>query len=139
MNNETLCRFSAEVGAVVRKFETCEFSPQEFHHLDHLTVITCYLEQMPLRQALAHMREQLKKFTAFHKAKGYNEAITRFWIAKVAQIMASQGDERPLPELIDRVHAALGNKELIFRYYSRERVLSEEAKQRWVEPDLKDL
>jgi hypothetical protein len=127
------------IAATVRKFEQCEFSPQEFHHLDHLTVIACYLEELPVRAALARMRAALKKFTAYHNAKGYNETITRFWIAKVAQIMATQPDEHSLPELAERVHAVLGNKELLFQYYSRERAMSEEAKARWIEPDLKEL
>lgn len=139
MNNAALDQFSDEVHTVVRKFENCEFSPQEFHHLDHLTVIICYLEEMPVRAALARMRAALKKFTAHHNAKGYNETITRFWIAKVGQILATQAAELSLPELVERVHAVLGNKELVFQYYVRERALSEVAKQRWLEPDLKEL
>lgn len=127
------------IAATVLKFERCQFSPQEFHHLDHLTVITCYLEQMPLRQALVHMRERLKQFTAYHNAKGYNETITRFWIAKVAETLAAESGEHPLPEVVERVHAVLGNKELPFQYYSRERAMSEEARARWIAPDLKEL
>jgi hypothetical protein len=128
-----------DIASTVRKFESCEFTPQQFHHRDHLTVIACYLEQMPLRQALKCMRDALKKFTAHHKAKGYNETITRFWIAKVAQILATEGEDLPLPGLTARVHGALGDKQLLFQYYSREYVLSEEAKGGWVEPDLKAL
>jgi Rod binding domain-containing protein len=127
-----------DIASTVRKFESCEFTPQQFHHRDHLTVIACYLEQMPLRQALKCMRDALKKFTAHHKAKGYNETITRFWIAKVAQILATEGETGRLPELIEQVHAALGSKELLFQYYSRELVLSEQAKAEWIGPDLKE-
>ena len=112
------------ITSTVRKFECCKLRPEEFHHLDHLTVITCYLEEMPLRAALARMRTVLKKFTAYHKAKGYNETITCFWIAKVAQVLVTEAEGLQLPELIERVHAALGNKELLFRHYSRGRVLS---------------
>lgn len=138
MNNARTFRTS-EIREVVCKFEACEFSPQEFHHRDHLTVIACYLEELPVRAALERMRTALKKFTAYHKAKGYNETITRFWVAKVTQIMASEGDDPPLPEIIERIHTVLGNKELVFEYYSRERVLSEGAKHGWLEPDRKGL
>jgi hypothetical protein len=126
-----------EISLTVRKFEQCELLPQNFHHHDHLTVITYYLERMSVRQAVAHMREQLKKFTVHHQAKGYNETITRFWIAKVAGLLAAQPSDLPLLDLVQRVQAALGNKELLFEYYNRERVLSEEAKQSWVEPDVR--
>jgi hypothetical protein len=127
------------IASVVQKFERCEFRPSEFHHLDHLTVITCYLEQAPLRQALARMRAALERFIAHYQAKGYNETITRFWVAKVAQILVTQAGDLPLPEQIERVHRALDNKELVFDYYSRERVLSQEAKEKWLEPDLRQL
>src|SRR5262249_40066558 len=139
MNDTALHLSSGDILEVVRKFESCEFRPQEFHHRDHLTVIAHYLERMPVRQALAHMREELKKFTAYHKANGYNETITRLWIAKVAQIMVSEGGELPFAEMIERIHAALGSKELLFQYYSRERVMSEEAKEKWIEADLSQL
>ena len=124
---------------IVRRFEQCEFLPEEFHHADHLTVITHYLERMPLRRALTEMRAALVRFSAQHNRKGYNETITRFWITKVAQVLAMLPGNLPLPELVSRVREQLGNKELVFEYYSRERVLSKEAKQHWLEPDLKPL
>jgi len=124
---------------VLRKFEQCEFRAEDFHHRDHLAVMVCYLEQMPLRQALAHIREALLRFTAHHNRKGYNETITRFWIAKVAQMLAILPGGLPLETLADRVCEALGNKELLFDYYTRELVMSEQAKKVWHEPDLKPL
>jgi hypothetical protein len=139
MNSAELERFSDEAQAVVRKFEDCEFSPEEFRHLDHLTVITCYLEELPVRAALGRMRAALKKFTAHHKAKGYNETITRFWVVKVAQMMAAEVGDLAFAEVLERVRAAFGNKELVFQYYSRERVMSQEAKEKWIEPDLRNL
>jgi hypothetical protein len=129
----------ATINDTVRKFEQCEFRPEDFHHRDHLTVITCYLEQAPVCQAQARIRDALKRFTAHHNVKGYNETITRFWIAKVAQILVTEADGLALPEQIERVHTALGNKELLFDYYTRQRTLSEEAKQSWVAPDLRGL
>jgi len=128
-----------ETELILRKFERCEFRAEDFHHRDHLAVMVCYLERMPLRQALAHIREALLRFTAHHNRKGYNETITRFWIAKVAQVLATLPGELPLEELVTRVCEALGNKELLFDHYSRERVMSEQAKKVWQEPDLKPL
>jgi hypothetical protein len=129
----------ADLQRIVRAFERCEFLPEEFHHADHLTVITHYLERMPLRRALSEMRAALVRFSAHHNRKGYNETITRFWIAKVAQVLATLPNDLPLAELLSRVREQLSSKELVFEYYSRERVLSEDAKQQWVEPDLKPL
>ena len=113
----------SEVEAVVRRFEQCEFLPEEFHHADHLTVITCYLERMPLRQALATMRSALLKFITHHHRKAYNETITRFWVAKVAQVLATLPGDISLPESVQRVREQLGRKELVFDFYSQERVL----------------
>lgn len=60
-----------ETELILRKFERCEFRAEDFHHRDHLAVMVCYLERMPLRQALAHIREALLRFTAHHNRKGY--------------------------------------------------------------------
>jgi hypothetical protein len=128
-----------EMEAVVRRFENCEYLPEDFHHADHLTVITWYLERMPVRLALAHMREKLAKFSAHHNRKGYNETITCFWIARVAEVLATSAADLPLLETTNHVRERLGNKDLIFDYYSRECLLSEQAKTTWLDPDLQNL
>ena len=44
-----------------------------------------------------------------------------------------------MEELVDGLLAACGDKGLPLEYYSRERLLSWDARATWVEPDLKPL
>jgi hypothetical protein len=44
-----------------------------------------------------------------------------------------------LPALVREMLTRLGHRELPFAYYSRERLLSVEARARFVEPDLRPL
>ena len=37
------------------------------------------------------------------------------------------------------IQEQLSDKNLAFEYYSRERIDSQEAKEKWIEPDLKPL
>jgi len=41
-----------------------------------------------------------------------------------------------LCESVRRVHAELTDKDMIYRYYSADRLNSPEAQAQWVEPDL---
>jgi hypothetical protein len=44
-----------------------------------------------------------------------------------------------LEEAGAKVHTHLSDKNLAFEYYSRERIESKEAREIWLEPDLKEL
>jgi hypothetical protein len=122
----------SEILIVVRKLEQCEFTPSEFHHRDHLAVCVAYLYAGDLETAMDRMRSSLLRFTGHHNVKGYHETITRFWMRQVEQRL----DRRLcLGEAVRRIQAELGDKGIIFRYYSKERLCSPEAKQGWIEPD----
>ena len=129
-----------EIQEVVRKFERCEFAAEEFTHTRHLTVACWYLCTMPPDAALSQMRISLQQFIAHHGKQGkYHETITRFWMELLSDFLASQP---PLTPLIDKVNKAVklyGKKDVLFAYYTRERVLSEAAKGDWIEPDLRTM
>jgi hypothetical protein len=132
--------WDGEIQEVVRKFERCEFAPEEFTHARHLTVACWYLCTMPPDAALSQMRAGLQQFIAHHGKQGkYHETITRFWMELLSDFLAGQP---PLTPLIDKVNKAVklyGTKEVLFAYYTRERALSEAAKREWLEPDLRAL
>jgi hypothetical protein len=110
----------------VRRFETCEYALEEFGHREHLKVAWTYLEMYGYEGALAKMRAGLLRLSAHHNKKRYNETITVFWLRKLQQ---HQGED-PL-EIFRNT-----GKEVLFRHYTRERVMSDQAKQMWIEPDL---
>jgi hypothetical protein len=83
------------------------------------------------------MRASLKRFAAHHRVSGlYHETLTRFWLRQVEQRL----DRRLcLAASVRKIQEQLGDKNLAFEYYSRERIDSKEARETWLEPDLKEL
>jgi hypothetical protein len=123
----------AEILTLVDRLEHCQFAPSEFHHRDHLAVTVAYLYSADFETALSRLRESLMRFISFHGVMGYNETLTRFWVEQVEKRLDRK---LCLEHSVRQIQAELGDKTLIFTYYTRERLNSAEAKQRWVEPDL---
>lgn len=109
----------------VCRFENCEYALEEFGHGEHLKVAWTYLQLYGYDLALARMRAGLQRFGAHYNKSGYNETITVFWMRKLQRHFAENFCDLP--------------KETLFLYYTRDRVLSDAAKQRWIEPDLQPL
>jgi hypothetical protein len=110
----------------VRRFEDCEYALEEFGHGEHLKVAWTYLHLYGYEGALARMRAGLLRFSMHHNKTGYNETITVFWMRKLQE----HRDDDPGKFLCN------ADKEMLFRHYTRERVMSDRAKQNWIEPDL---
>lgn len=122
----------AEILTIVRKLEHCEFAPTEFHHRDHLAVSVVYLYASDLPAALDRMRATLQRFIGHHGLKGYHETITRFWMEQVAHRL----DRRLcLVESVRHIQEQLGDKDLVYRYFSKDALASAEAKEGWIGPD----
>jgi len=124
-----------EVREVARRFESREYALEEFTHARHITVAVLYLAEPDFEPAMTKMRAGLVAFSSHHGKMGYNETITRFWLLAVNNFISA------LPEgcLAARTNAAVdhfADKNLIFRYYTRDRLFSREAARRWIEPDL---
>jgi len=130
----------AEIGNVVQQFETCAIGGGEFTHARHLTVLVWYLSHHSGPDALNAMRSGLLRFSAHHNVPTlYHETITAFWVHVVGAYLRRRRPPAPLHTLANEVVSACGNKDLIFDYYSRERLLSPEARANWLEPDLRPL
>jgi hypothetical protein len=132
-------RSSNEIETVVRKFEKCEYGVTDFDHSKHLAVAGWYLACLGLEEALTRMRSALLRFTRHHHVKGYHETITRFWLLLVQEFLLSQPPRKPFTEQVNELIQCYCDKNILFEYYSRERVMSDQAREQWIEPDLKQL
>jgi hypothetical protein len=127
----------AEILTLVDRFERCLLGKEEFHHRDHLTVAVAYLYASDLETAMDRMRTSLKRFAAHHGVTGlYHETLTRFWLLQVERRLDRS---ECLSESVRKIREQLNDKNLVFEFYSRERIESKEAKEKWIEPDLKPL
>lgn len=130
----------SEIEAVVRGFETCTTGKDEFPHRDHLALAVWYLNSSSETEAAASMRASLYRFLDRHDCrKNYHETLTLFWIKIVHEALETLGAELSLLEKTNAIIERLGDSRLVFEFYSKALVESEEARRNWIEPDLKDL
>ena len=128
-----------EIEEVVGKFEGCQFALEEFTHARHLTVACWYLRTMSPEAALSRMRDGLLRFIGHHGKQGYHETITRFWMELLRSSLLQASPKAQLMDKVNNTLKRFTNKDVLFMYYSRERVMSEAAKADWVEPDLRRI
>jgi hypothetical protein len=125
----------SDILTLVERLERCLLEKEEFHHRDHLTVAVVYLYASDLETAMDRMRSSLKRFAAHHGVTGlYHETLTRFWLLQVEK---SLNRGLCLRESVSRVQKKFSDKELPFRYYSKERLNSAVARTTWMEADLR--
>lgn len=127
----------AEILTLVDRLECCLLGKKEFHHCDHLVVAVVYLYASDLETSMDRMRTSLNRFAAHHGVTGlYHETLTRFWLQQVEKYL-DRGN--CLSESVRIVREQLNDKNLAFDYYSRGRIDSKDARETWLEPDLKEL
>jgi len=127
----------AEILTLVDRLERCLLAKEEFHHRDHLAVAVVYLYASDLEAAMDRMRASLKRFATHHGVTGlYHETLTRFWLLQVEQRLDRS---ECLEQSVSKIQEQLNDKNLAFEYYSRERIDSREARDKWMEPDVKPL
>ena len=129
----------AEIHRVVDDFESCQTGKDEFHHQQHIVVAVCYLASAPIEVATERMRGSLFRFLEHHQVdnRKYNETLTVFWLEMVALELKKLADGASLAKRCNLVIGALSNPRLALDFYSEELLWSDEARARFVEPDLR--
>jgi hypothetical protein len=133
---------AAEIEDLVRDFREKRLPLSRWSHQAHLTVGIWYLSRMPAKAAMPLIRDGIWHYNESQGVintgvRGYHETITRFYIWSIGKYLASADGSRSLLDLTNGLlTSAFGAKEFPFRFYSRERLLSVEARRFWVEPDL---
>ena len=117
---------------------------EEFHHRDHIKVAYLYLRRHSLEEAIAKVRTGLQALAAAWGApvddleKGYHETMTQAWVRLVQAALNDAGAVESADAFCDQ-HPKLMQKTHLQLYYSRERLITWEAKRGFVEPDLAAL
>ena len=70
-------------------------------------------------------------------AEGYHDTITRAYLRGIRLFLAEAEESRPIHELVNELlMSPMGRRDWPLRFWSKERLLSVEARRGWVEPDL---
>lgn len=114
-------------------------------HGAHLRIGLWHVMHYPADEALALLRERIAAYniasgTANTNNSGYHETLTRFFVGRIAHFLATaQTGGRSIDELATELIEVLGDSRAPLEYYSRELLMSAEARRNWVEPDLRPL
>ena len=129
----------SDIHQIVHDFESCLTGKDDFHHQQHLVLATYYLQSVDVEAATERMRSALFKFLEHHNidTQKYNETLTVFWIEMVALELKKVGADNTLAQKCNSVIAALSNGKLALDFYSDALLWSDEARERFVQPDLK--
>jgi hypothetical protein len=133
-----------EIENLIREFESDALPRDQWDHKAHLAIACWYLISYPEPEAARRIRKGIRRY---NKAagivttgeKGYNETITMFWFSMVKSFLRDATLECSIVGLINNLVDRYSNKHLPYEYYSRDLLMSWEARFNWVEPDLKPL
>jgi len=130
-----------ELRALVDAFEACTLTHAEWTHAAHVSVATWYVLFYGKHDATDRMRFGIQKLNATHgvpttPTRGYHETLTRFYVWLVARELRAKPIDASLAEITNAVVDACDDRSIPLAYYSRERLMSWEARTTWVEPDL---
>lgn len=127
----------------LRRFEDHSLPHAQWTHRAHLKVAYLYLLHLPFPEALERLRSGIKSYNAAHGIQdtptgGYHETLTQVWLQLVHTALCQFGPAESADAFFD-TQTQLGSTRTPLLFYSRERLMSTEAKKTFLEPDLAEL
>jgi hypothetical protein len=139
-------RHSDEVVRLVARFEDGTLPKEAWTHQAHLAVALWYASCLPFEEALVVVREGIRKVNAAHGVTttptgGYHETITRFYMTVICRYVAEEAGETgsDWAARVNRLLARYGARDLPLKHYTKDLLMSADARFGWVEPDLRPI
>ena len=127
----------AYIESFVQAFEFGSLSRPEWTHSRHLIMALWYLRRHRRDEATTLIRDGIRRHNECQENfTGYHETITLAWVAVIERFLAVRALDLPVSVLAGELLGQCGDKNYLLRFYSRERLLCDEARARWVPPDL---
>jgi len=133
-------------------FESCSIPLGRWNHRAHLTVAYLLLQRhglspAGLAAATTAMCEGVQRYNAAHHivqtpTGGYHHTLTIAWMRLVHATLGLDGPGGgdpslpPSPDAFFDHHTQLASRVLLRLYYTRDRIMSHQARTTWLEPDL---
>jgi hypothetical protein len=133
-----------EIESSIRAFEDCTLPRSQWTHAAHLTIALWYLVRYSPSEATKRIREGIQLYNTAAgiqttKESGYHETLTLFWIHLVRHYLHTSDSVDSLFRLANELIETYSDRTLPFKYYSRDRLISWEARTYWIEPNLQPL
>lgn len=128
---------------LLTQFEAATWPLKEWHHRQHIKIAYLYLRQHPFDVAAQKMRTGLLAYNAANHVpdgldRGYHETMTQAWMRLVYLTLCEFGPSESADAFVDK-HTQLLSKRAPLFFYSRDRIMSAEAKRQFIAPDLAPL
>lgn len=120
---------------------------ERFNHRAHLFVGLHHLSDPWLDDEAAGAERVRRAILAFNdkvgavqtETSGYHETITLFYVRIIRHFLGGRKSSEAFDDLGEALIAEWGDPKLPLQYWSKERLMSWDARLAWVEPDLKPI
>ena len=129
--------------ALLEQFEATTLPMELWGHREHVKVAYLYLLRLPFEEAIDQMRRGLQAYNAAQNVpdeptRGYHETLTQAWMQLVHVTLQMYGRCDTADAFVD-ANSQLLSKRALLLFYTRDRILSVEAKRAFIQPDLSPL
>ena len=136
---------AVDPAALASRFIALTLPKEEWTHAAHLTVGLWHVDRHGAAEALPRLRDGIRRLNESHgnvntPTSGYHETITAAYVTLLAAYLDACPPGLPLAARVARLLAGpLAARDMLFTFYSRDHLMSNEARARWVDPDLGPL
>jgi len=136
---------TVDTAALAARFTALTLPKEEWTHAAHLTVGAWHVDRHGPVEALTRLRDGIRRLNESHgnvntATDGYHETITAAYVTLLAAYLEACPPGLLLDARVERLLASpVAARDMLFTFYSRERLMSVEARARWVGPDLGPL
>ena len=115
---------------------------EEWTHEAHLAATTYLVLKHPEIDLDAEIRSIISRYNESvggvnSDTEGYHDTITRAFLRGIRLFLEEADRSRPIHELVNELlMSPMGRRDWPLRFWSKERLMSVEARRGWVEPDL---
>ena len=127
------------------RFLARDLPKEEWTHEAHLATTTWLLLKRPDIDVDKELPGLIRRYNESvggvnSDSEGYHETITRAFLAGVRLFLGEADPAEPLHELVNELLLSpMGRRDWPLRFYSRDRLLSVEARRNFIPPDLAAL
>jgi len=135
----------AEITHLGERFLARDLPKEEWTHEAHLATTTWLLLKRPDIDVDKELPGLIRRYNESvggvnSDSEGYHETITRAFLAGVRLFLGEADRAEPLHELVNELLLSpMGRRDWPLRFYSRDRLLSVEARRNFIPPDLAAL
>lgn len=124
---------------MVCRWLDCSLPGPEFTHAAHLAACAWLSFDFQGEDLVQEMKRHLIRFNAVAgtpntEDRGYHETLTRFWCARVEEVVAGSVTKLGAARAVVGMYG--DDRLAVDRYYSFDVLKSKEARKGWIEPDM---